>query len=590
MKRVNTAVGVAAVFCAVVAHAVVSGAATYYVSTTGIDTNDGSKFFPFKTFDKAMSILGPGDELRLFGGVYKERLVVTPHGTPSHPIRIMPVDGEAVVIDLDYTRSCLVDVPGSYIQIRDIEVRKSTGRAVTLSGSHIEAVNLTVHDAWGHGIYVDGQDVLLDGHEVYRAVLMNETRELVTGFQSGVKVALGGNRVTVQDCTIYNNYGEGICVTRGSNVVVRCNRVYDNYAAQIYVDNSVNVLVERNFAVCRTNSGFEYLNGVRPRGILLGEEAYEGDWGARLSRVRVLNNIVAFCNKSITYGGSDVVGAGGLKDVEILYNTCWGSISTAVSIAHSPYKTEGTVIANNIFHTPCGRSAWVESREGIHMHHNFWVGDPPAAWMNAGGEGDRDGDPGMQDQPGYDPTSFHLNANSHARGGATNLPGILIDFEGKLRSTATSAGTDMGAVEYGSYGTDSDGDGLPDEWEITMYPERTIHEVDPGTDSDGDGATCYEEYIGGTRPTLAGDSLKLSLVSSNSQIHVRFFATKAWGPGLFDKVRLFTLEHTNSLSSGSWIPVSPDYEDIMGTDQTVTYSCPLSSCTFYRIRVRLESR
>jgi len=56
---------------------------------------------------------------------------------------------------------------------------------------------------------------------------------------------------------------------------------------------------------------------------------------------------------------------------------------------------------------------------------------------------------------------------------------------------------------------DSDGDGIPDDWEIA----HGFNPNDPGDallDSDGDGLTNWQEYVAGTNPRDALSVLKLA--------------------------------------------------------------------------------
>jgi hypothetical protein len=59
--------------------------------------------------------------------------------------------------------------------------------------------------------------------------------------------------------------------------------------------------------------------------------------------------------------------------------------------------------------------------------------------------------------------------------------------------------------------TDSDNDGLPDDWESVQGLNLT-DSIDAGLDSDGDGATNLEEYRAGTDPHDPQDHLRLTVV------------------------------------------------------------------------------
>jgi hypothetical protein len=75
--------------------------------------------------------------------------------------------------------------------------------------------------------------------------------------------------------------------------------------------------------------------------------------------------------------------------------------------------------------------------------------------------------------------------------------------------------------------SDTDGDGIPDEWESS-------HGLDPGSnsdrnaDSDGDGMANWQEYIAGTNPTNAASYLKVAYIwsgiTSNQQVRLEFNA------------------------------------------------------------------
>lgn len=425
-----------------------SYAETYHVSTAGNDSQNGTAEFPYATFNKANTMLSEGDSLLVFGGTYSERMRITQNGSAENPIMIQPAEGESVIIDVDFSEDNCVSIEGNYIHIRNFEVRNSNGTGVDLGGQYIEARNFIVHECETHGTYADGQHILIEGHTIYHTNLENENRNWSNGWGSALKVRVGGDDITIRRNTVFHNYGEGIAATRGTNILIQENRVYDNFAVNIYVDNSYNVVVERNFVTCTGTSGYEYLDGSRPTGIAIAEEEYAG-WGAQLENIMVRNNIVAWCERSLVYWGCDLNGVGGMKDVTIVHNTFWGSMNTAVSISYEPYKTENSVIANNIIQQPDDKPAWIEDRTGLDMHHNFWVDGPPESWTNASGDNDLSGDILLAGTPSYDSHSYKLSESSPARDAADASFNVEDDFEGKQRTSAQSPGKDIGAFEYG---------------------------------------------------------------------------------------------------------------------------------------------
>jgi len=76
-----------------------AGAADYYVSATGDDTHPGSLAAPFRTINRAIENLQPGDVVYIRGGTYFETVRVTASGTQDAPITIRSYPGEGVTID-----------------------------------------------------------------------------------------------------------------------------------------------------------------------------------------------------------------------------------------------------------------------------------------------------------------------------------------------------------------------------------------------------------------------------------------------------------------------------------------------------------
>ncbi|ANN35855.1 hypothetical protein A9498_31375 (plasmid) [Bacillus thuringiensis serovar coreanensis] len=71
---------------------------TYYVSTTGDDANSGTINSPFRTIQKASSVLTAGDTVLIRGGTYNETVIPKNDGTNGNLIVYKAYPGETVTI------------------------------------------------------------------------------------------------------------------------------------------------------------------------------------------------------------------------------------------------------------------------------------------------------------------------------------------------------------------------------------------------------------------------------------------------------------------------------------------------------------
>jgi hypothetical protein len=71
---------------------------SFYVSQSGSDSNPGTRARPWRTVQKAISALKPGQTALVRGGVYYENLVVTRAGTRQKPITLRNYPGARPVI------------------------------------------------------------------------------------------------------------------------------------------------------------------------------------------------------------------------------------------------------------------------------------------------------------------------------------------------------------------------------------------------------------------------------------------------------------------------------------------------------------
>ncbi len=90
---------------------------------------------------------------------------------------------------------------------------------------------------------------------------------------------------------------------------------------------------------------------------------------------------------------------------------------------------------------------------------------------------------------------------------------------------------------------DQDGDGLPDDWEITYGTAVDVPDAD--ADPDGDNLTNLEEYWAGTHPGDPASNLRLEIVAAESgSINLRFEAVAG---------HTYHLQHRDSLTPADWL-------------------------------------
>jgi hypothetical protein len=124
--------------------------------------------------------------------------------------------------------------------------------------------------------------------------------------------------------------------------------------------------------------------------------------------------------------------------------------------------------------------------------------------------------------------------------------------------------------------SDTNGDGLPDSWQIQFFGSISSPNAAPGADPDRDGFSNLQEYLAGTNPTNALSYLKLDSVEvagSSTLIHFTAVAGK-W----------YTLLYTDGLAPANWQPLNDILpQAVTGPVSITDTNHPATATRFYRL-------
>ena len=169
---------------------------TFYVSTSGSDSNPGSEAAPWRHIQYAVDKVGPGSIVYVMNGVYNEAVTFHNSGSASGGyITLQNYVGHIPVIDgtglpISGETGLVVIENRAYIKLIGFEIRNLKAGGVSAvfpagiwirgNGDHLEIRNNVVHDienscsrCGAHGIAVYGRDpnisihdIIIDGIEV----------------------------------------------------------------------------------------------------------------------------------------------------------------------------------------------------------------------------------------------------------------------------------------------------------------------------------------------------------------------------------------------------------------------------------------
>ncbi len=373
--------------------------ATFYVSTSGSDSNNGSYTSPWLTIQHAANTVTAGATVYVEAGTYNESVNFPNSGTPSEPITFENYPGQTPTVDGTGVKCCTSNPPssgnetqglitivnGSYITVSGFEIRNFTtssaaptpaGVWITGSGTGVQVLNNLVHNitttsekngnAFGIAVYGTSStpisNLTISGNQVY---------ELKTGESESVNVDGNVTYFTISNNIVHDNDNIGIDAIgfegvgpSGSDQArygeISGNTVYnisaihnagegDEYDADgLYCDGCEYVIFERNTVYkCDLNM-----------------EAASEHSGHDSSYVTIRNNVFYDANTvGISIGGySNAVG--GSDHVVIvnnaLYNNNTKNQGAEFQIQYHSGSSSGNIFENNIVYAG-KQNVWIYS-------------------------------------------------------------------------------------------------------------------------------------------------------------------------------------------------------------------------------------
>jgi len=359
--------------------------ASYYVATTGNDSNPGTQSAPWRTIQHAADTVHAGSTVYVRGGIYEELVRISVSGNANDGfITFRSYPGETAVLDAIHAtpegrQGVLTIQNQSYVRIEGFEIRNfrtaqhhltPLGINVIGSGAHIELLKNNVHHIEqtfpgrdkpgsggnGFGIAVYGTnaqapitDLIIDGNEVHHLKTGSSESLVVNGNVTNFRIThnivhdnnnigidvIGFER-TAHDPAVDQARDGTVSHNLVYNITSRGNPAYGNDQSSdgIYVDGGTRILIEQN-TIHDVDFGIELASEHKDRAT---------------SYIIARNNLIYHCHTAGVSIGGYAPDRGHTEHSQVLNNTLYANdtSSTGSGEFQMQWNMSDNVFANNI--------------------------------------------------------------------------------------------------------------------------------------------------------------------------------------------------------------------------------------------------
>jgi len=187
--------------------------ATYYVAIDGNDANPGKLKQPFKTLEKAIDVVKPGDTIYVRGGKYAcaKTIVFDKSGQEGKPIRVWAYETEKPVLDFSKAWGEGFLIKGAYWHLKGLTVTNAESSGICLKSNLAHHNTIECMTAYGN----DDSGITLQSGAAHNIVLNCDSHhnfdpptngQDADGF--GVKFGVSAGNI-LKGCRAWNNSDDG---------------------------------------------------------------------------------------------------------------------------------------------------------------------------------------------------------------------------------------------------------------------------------------------------------------------------------------------------------------------------------------------